>query len=38
MAPQRVKLAGRDLVCLDGVRLSMEGAHVLDKAAGDRGR
>jgi hypothetical protein len=38
MLPQRVQLAGRDLVCLDGFRLSMEGAHVLDEAARDRGR
>jgi hypothetical protein len=38
MLPQRVQLAGGDLVALDRVRLGMIGAHVLDKAARDRGR
>jgi hypothetical protein len=31
------QLAVRDLVALDGVRFSVEGAHVLDEAARDRG-
>ena len=36
--PKRMQLAGRDLVDLDGVRLSVKGAHVFDEAARDRGR
>jgi hypothetical protein len=35
---QCVQLARCDLVSLDGVRLSMEGAHIFDEAASDRGR
>jgi hypothetical protein len=35
---QRVQLARCDLVDLDGVWLGMEGAHVLEEAARDRGR
>ena len=35
---QCVKLPGRDLVAFNGVLLGMECAHVLDKAARDRGR
>jgi len=33
---QQVQLARRDLVALDGVRLGMESAHVVDKAARPR--
>jgi hypothetical protein len=35
---QRVQLACRDLIALDGVRLGKIGTHIVDKAAGDRGR
>ncbi len=38
MPLQRVQLVRCDLVALDGVRLGMESAHVVDKAARDRGR
>jgi hypothetical protein len=36
MLLQRVQLARGDLVGLDGVRLGMKSAHVVDKAARDR--
>lgn len=32
---QRAQLAGRDLITLDGVRLGMESAHVVDEAPRD---
>jgi hypothetical protein len=35
MLPQRVQLAGSDLIALDRVRLGMMGAHVLDEATRD---
>jgi len=38
MLLQRVQLARGDLVALDSILLGMEGAHVVDKAACDRGR
>jgi hypothetical protein len=38
MPLQRVQLARCELIALDGVRLGMESAHVIDKAASDRGR
>ena len=38
MLLQRVELPRGDLVLLDRVRLSMELAHLVDKAASDRGR
>jgi hypothetical protein len=33
-----MQLAGRDLIALDRVRLSVKRAHVFDEAAGDSGR
>jgi len=38
MLLQRVQPAAGDLVALDGVRLSMECAHLVNEAAGNRGR
>ena len=38
VSPERVELASRDLIPLDRIQFGVEGAHVLEKAAGDRWR